>query len=343
MSKKIYIPYKTRNDWAVDFPDRATKKGDINYVATEYVWGELMYEYNCDGERHHEHSFAAALESIVRACINGYAVDIRGYEMQYSRQERTLIAKVIDKITNELKQYNISDISDKIKKETMRSVFRISLEEDQDKQMLFYKSKVGGNPFWKKNMKYPEVNGKPMKMLAQINLKELPPNDIFPKAGMLQFFVAQDDDHLKLNDEARVVFHKDLSDGFEYKVKIDKKYVPILKEGRMKFEKSEEPISLSDISFEKYKQRFSEDLKDVIDEILYDRFDWGDGCKLLGYPYFTQEAPPPLKEYDILLLQLDSDFKFIMYGDVGVGNFFIKSQDLKDMKFDDVYYTWDCH
>ena len=111
----------------------------------------------------------------------------------------------------------------------------------------------------------------------------------------------------------------------------------------MKFEKGEEPISLSDISFEKYKQRFSEDLKDVIDEILYDRFDWGDGCKLLGYPYFTQEAPPPLKEYDTLLLQLDSDFKFIMYGDVGVGNFFIKSQDLKDMKFDDVYYTWDCH
>lgn len=32
----------------------------------------------------------------------------------------------------------------------------------------------------------------------------------------------------------------------------------------------------------------------------------------------------------------------IMWGDSGVGHFFIEEDDLKNLNFDNVLYTWDC-
>jgi uncharacterized protein YwqG len=46
-------------------------------------------------------------------------------------------------------------------------------------------------------------------------------------------------------------------------------------------------------------------------------------------------------KYDTLLLQVDSD-KGIMWGDMGVANFFINLKDLKNKDFSKVLYTWDC-
>ena len=43
-----------------------------------------------------------------------------------------------------------------------------------------------------------------------------------------------------------------------------------------------------------------------------------------------------------LLLQLDSDDQ-MMWGDVGVGGFFIAPEDLAKADFSRVMYTWDCH
>jgi len=44
-----------------------------------------------------------------------------------------------------------------------------------------------------------------------------------------------------------------------------------------------------------------------------------------------------------LLLQLDSDDSIdLMWGDSGVGNFFIKDEDLKNLNFSNVLYNWDC-
>lgn len=91
----------------------------------------------------------------------------------------------------------------------------------------------------------------------------------------------------------------------------------------------------------------------MVDEELYDAlYDFADGATgshIGGYPYFTQEDPrkydAELAKCDTLLFQLDTEGDGddeIMWGDCGVGNFFISSDDLKDLDFSHVLYTWDC-
>ncbi len=77
------------------------------------------------------------------------------------------------------------------------------------------------------------------------------------------------------------------------------------------------------------------------------------GTCMGGFPFFMQEDPrcynDDYAKCDILLFQLDSEIpeggKFedeIMWGDSGVGNFFISSEDLAKRDFTRVLYTWDC-
>lgn len=72
--------------------------------------------------------------------------------------------------------------------------------------------------------------------------------------------------------------------------------------------------------------------------------------QLDGYPYFTQTDPrrenADLAGFDTLLFQLDSDGRgpddLVLWGDCGVGNFFINREALKRRDFSRVAYTWDC-
>ena len=71
-------------------------------------------------------------------------------------------------------------------------------------------------------------------------------------------------------------------------------------------------------------------------------FNTGDGHKLGGYPYFTQTDPRSPDTRLRLLLQLDSD-EHMMWGDAGVGNFFIDPEALARADFSRVMLTWDNH
>ena len=72
--------------------------------------------------------------------------------------------------------------------------------------------------------------------------------------------------------------------------------------------------------------------------------------QLDGYPFFTQTDPrreaPEYGDFDTLLFQLDSDGRgpddLVLWGDCGVGNFFINREALKRRDFSRVLYTWDC-
>lgn len=73
--------------------------------------------------------------------------------------------------------------------------------------------------------------------------------------------------------------------------------------------------------------------------------------QLGGYPYFTQADPREREsayvDLDTLLFQLDTDWQArgkdrVMWGDCGVGNFFINREALKNRDFSRVAYNWDC-
>ena len=69
------------------------------------------------------------------------------------------------------------------------------------------------------------------------------------------------------------------------------------------------------------------------------------GHKIGGFPNFTQSDIREIGDYDILLLQIDSEGtekNEIMWGDCGIANFFIREKDLKELNFYKTIYNWDC-
>lgn len=73
--------------------------------------------------------------------------------------------------------------------------------------------------------------------------------------------------------------------------------------------------------------------------------------QLGGYPYFTQTDPRwggAYPDLDVLLFQLDTEMgergqtDLVLWGDCGVGNFFINRAALRQRDFSRVGYNWDC-
>ncbi|GAA0182114.1 YwqG family protein [Clostridium sediminicola] len=227
-----------------------------------------------------------------------------------------------------------------------------------------WESKIGGYPYFpRSNENYPkDKNGKPMRILAQINFSELPHIGLFPSEGILQFYISAEDDVYGMNfddgrcqDNFRVIYHKEiiqnkdeLVEDFSFLDNLDDKYFPVSEEGRMIFSKDSEPVSIEDYQFENYigtsAYSFFDEFDQEAEDFYYENF-LGDGHKIGGYAYFTQCDPreSELSDYEILLLQLDSDDNLnMMWGDCGVANFFIKREDLLNLNFNNVLYNWDC-
>lgn len=215
-------------------------------------------------------------------------------------------------------------------------VFNILLT---DKKVSPTNSKLGGDFYW------PDENiPQEVQFLAQINFRELPTNDIFPKHGLLQFFIGNDAVWGLDDQNFKVVYHKNILSTYftGNTMNLDS---PIIKEASIKFKFKEEFLSLSDYRFNILLEQHDIDIEDIWDAIfnIYE----GSGHKLLGYPFFTQYDPREYDQnnrvYDTLLLQLDSDNEFINWGDVGIANFFINNEALKQLDFDKVLYNWDCY
>ena len=79
--------------------------------------------------------------------------------------------------------------------------------------------------------------------------------------------------------------------------------------------------------------------------LLEEEYFYSENSQLLGHPFFTQEdVREEGSRYNTLLFQLDSETvdDVVMWGDSGVGNFFINAEDLKRLDFSNVLYNWDC-
>jgi uncharacterized protein YwqG len=231
--------------------------------------------------------------------------------------------------------------------------------------LSLWQSKVGGVPYLPKNIEYPKgADGQELQLLAQINFAEVPQLPNFPQAGILQFYIAPEDDLLGANfenptatDNFRVLYFAEvLTDetqsvtDFSFLPEFDG---PLIGSAALQFEKKFAPISADDY-------RFNESLGDLLSEVRSDLRDEyaekvheGTGHRIGGYPGFVQTDPREWNEscrnYDCLLFQLDSEqvedancFVDLMWGDTGIANFFITSEALKKLDFSNVLFNWDC-
>lgn len=256
---------------------------------------------------------------------------------------------------------------------TVKPVINITLKPAKD--LPLWASKVGGKPYLPKDFEYPiSSNGIPLKLLAQINLSDVPSNDFLPKTGILSFFIepalgkysyGQDHKNLNNQDGFRVFYFEDICDDnnqlmtdfseFESHWLHDDTYSPLSNDNQnfaMSFDLDTEIISACDyhsaehfFGINDYYQIYNVKGDDKKLLRFLQKID-NSGHKLLGYPFFTQMDPRfenvQFKDY-ILLFQLDSDEDYhIMWGDCGVGNFFIHPDDLKNLDFSKVVYYWDC-
>lgn len=74
----------------------------------------------------------------------------------------------------------------------------LRLKPQKGKGGLF-DSKLGGTPYFPKNMEYPrgisrDYKGKPLRLLVQLNFEQLPHIEDFPQKGILQIFLACEND-----------------------------------------------------------------------------------------------------------------------------------------------------
>lgn len=256
----------------------------------------------------------------------------------------------------------------KMQNDTKKQVIRIEMNEES---AGLTDSKVGGIPYLPKHANVPvDGEGRQMSLLAQINLSELPHNTVgLPDNGMLQFWVLDDEmsglefENLTESDRHCVTYWETIEKDVR-EADIKAKYHPYCEEEGcfpvqesygITFSLEEEGISMcdyryNDMAVEYWNREFPEqkvknyfDLPDADD--FYDDF-CGGGSKIGGYPVFAQEDPRDsgLEKYQILLFQLDSSDEYaIMWGDMGVGNFFITEEKLKNRDFTNVLYTWDCY
>ena len=242
---------------------------------------------------------------------------------------------------------------------TQRSFIRMNATGDRP--FAPWESAIGGVPYWLQEEAYPtDSQGNHLLFLIQINFSELPKLEPLPQEGLLQIFINDDDGYgMNFDDPTdqsnfRMIYREDIHEDME-KLLSDFSFLENQPTGPfesrlgfgLEFSIETELMPHENHQFNQFFgsdffKQFGDQEWDVARE--YRKVASGMGHKLGGYPFFTQEDPrsadSPLK----LLLQVDTDVDVsLMWGDMGVANFFIHPDDLKKLDFSKVYYNWDCH
>ena len=245
-------------------------------------------------------------------------------------------------------------------------------------------SKLLGEPYLPPGFEYPrDPDGRPLRLLAQINFADVPPLPGYPDDGILQFYISDDVDGdgqiwglqfnrdgpydaraqfelLRSQEYFRVVWHEaieesqSLSDlGIRFG---SQSLMPAEQEARLTFESG---VSYPVPGDYRFARVFGKDDWDFFDQFgdkadsvgeRYMSHTYVDAIAWLGgYAYFAQDDPRAIAADEdwLLLLEIQSstraDQPAVLWGDVGTGAFFIRRADLLERDFSDVLYTWDSH
>lgn len=179
------------------------------------------------------------------------------------------------------------------------------------------------------------------------------------------------------DSKKRVIYYPEIEEHFTevelsemYKPEEDKKEVELItpiNDGApfaMSFEKTSQWPLPNDFRFEEiFNEKLNEHIEETKAEEGFESYDIGEEesydiiedldipnhTQIGGYGHFTQEDPrmyDDFEDYTELLFQLDSEFGtddyYILWGDCGVGNFFAKKEQLRNLDFAECLYSWDC-
>ena len=248
----------------------------------------------------------------------------------------------------------------------------IEIQTQNNDDVNWWQSKFGGFPYLPKGFEYPKTcDGKYLFLLAQLNFYEIPPLDGFPDRGILQFYIPDDDvygldfgnyanvDNPAVEQNFKIIYFpqpdfqvENMITNYDFLPKPED--FPVDGCCSLQFTKKYAPISTNDYQFtellgsEIHELFMTHEIEEKYLEISHSF-----GHKIGGYPNFIQDD---VRKYssnsdqkqkpDILLFQMDTDCNEtvdIMWGDTGVGNFFINESALKELDFSKVLYNWDCH
>ena len=179
------------------------------------------------------------------------------------------------------------------------------------------------------------------------------------------------------DSKKRVIYYPEIEEHFTevelsemYKPEEDKKegeLITPINDGApfaMSFEKTSQWPLPNDFRFEEiFNEKLNEHIEETKAEEGFESYDIGEEesydiiedldipnhTQIVGYGHFTQEDPrmyDDFEDYTELLFQLDSEFGtddyYILWGDCGVGNFFAKKEQLRNLDFAECLYSWDC-
>lgn len=246
---------------------------------------------------------------------------------------------------------------------TQKEVVKFNLLEEKTH---IFDSKICGEYFIPEGYNKPinEETGNELFLLAQINFAQIPKIKDFPEEGLLQIFISGDDElyGLKKENGYKVVYYptvpKDTKKGKIYNPKWTlENYLPFQTNSVYKLvgEKTTQSMQAYGENFNLFIEKNFKELLTETNKIgqkhvgyrVIQKLSFREeyiGCQCGGYPEFNKKDPRNVdsKNFeDVLLFQLRS-CESIMWGNFGIGNFFISKENLKNKDFSKVLYNWDC-
>lgn len=229
-------------------------------------------------------------------------------------------------------------------------------------------SKLGGIPYLEEEDALPhDLEGYPMRLLAQINYGQMAVHALkgFPQKGLIQFWISQTDPYFGRGPQIGSTGQKDWR--ILYYPEIHQSLTPAKIQSLMALNNQEIkpsfPLTIDQayaIDFEKTiipplwniygshqdVQAFLAPLSSLEQEGFKDEvFEQWDpyGSMIGGYPAFNDQDPRwqirDWQGFDTVLLQLDSQGP-IHWPDDGIGQFMIRREDLLNLNFNRVLYSW---
>ncbi|MEV0252558.1 YwqG family protein [Nocardia sp. NPDC050712] len=213
-------------------------------------------------------------------------------------------------------------------------------------------SHLGGTPYLLDGVSYPhDATGRPMTFVIQLNFAELPPLAGYPDAGLLQFFVGDDDtfgcEYGHAPDRFHVAYHPHIDTSWEPRTPL-----PPIDAYCSPFDDADTAArqitaTLDRMPVSSRDRRFS----GLVGESDFDtgELDDDNDHRIGGYPRFTQYDELREPDKDLLLLQLGEyaidDGRWVStvlsWGDGGVAHFSITAADLAARDFSRVQYYWE--